>query len=146
MISYQKLRRMGIPHRAVMWKRYANPDPIVFRIGCVLVAPEISTEIWKTIEQDLTTMLHKKTWEIRGGEREFNFQYLKPFMIGRLNRKRARILELCMYANTTKNPNYFRHALDIVEGIIELEECGMVLDEFAHNATPDSVLVQTVFP
>lgn len=136
-----------VPNKAVMWKRLMKPDPTVFRIGAMLVEPEISTERWKTIEELLSNLIQQESWELFGGDLGFDFQYgLLPFMIGRLNQKRARILELCMYANVTKDNNYFKNARDIVEGIIEIEEWVMSSDAFSHNFPPRTVLLQTVFP
>ena len=133
-----------IPNKAVLWLRAMDPDPKVFTIGCMLVDPNLNMSGWKRVRDLILQIVTGEVWEIFGGAKVYKFHNLRNFMLGRVNEKKARILELLMAGNVFKDLNFFQNALDIVCGIIELEEWVMPGIVFSHNEPPSEELPETI--
>ena len=140
---------MSLRTRAITWRRAQDPDPVVFAIGCMLVEPEKTIHTYRTIRDKIRRLVDGEVWEIFGfdEERVYVFSDLLAFMVGRVNPTEAKILELCVVGNYNEERNFFKHAHDIITGIIELEgERVMPEQKFRHNDEPGEELIQTVLP
>jgi hypothetical protein len=111
-----------------------------------LAAEKVPVQSWKSIQRYLWDILDPKSDALEGGEKPYHFKALHQFMLGRMNFKQHRVMELCMVGNVKKDMNMFRNALDIVEGILELEDSRCHDEQvFVHNVPASANIMSTVF-
>lgn len=132
-------------NKAVVFKERLNLDDRVFIIANTLVE-KVSIEGWKRIKAMLGDITRHPAYQVCGGDKGYSFGWVHEFMIGRVNSKEAKILELCVLGNVFKKTWYFEVALDFVEAIIELENHRCDESEtFFHNVGPSKILFHNYY-